>query len=275
MSLWLTDPGLRVVEESDRFFLEADEFEPLSQAAAVREAAARLLPRINGVGKLKSASFQDVGLGLVQEDDSGTVRKHAFLQLDAIRIRSRVSPVVIRVGRRAGRTIGSRRAGVRCMGSCGGFPPEQAASPGAVGRPSRPHQSVEGVGACPRIGHDDRLRRATTVSSRPERSSDLGRRRATRRLPPLPGGTRHSWRVERYAAGPARPRTLAAPAGLLGRADVERLRRVRARSGGCACARRRWRSCARRDTSLPQRSCARVVNEVSDAVVGLGPSSSC
>jgi hypothetical protein len=98
MSLWLTDPGLRVVEESDRFFLEADEFEPLSQAAAVREAAARLLPRINGVGKLKSASFQDVGLGLVQEDDSGTVRKHAFLRLDAIRIRSRVSPVVIRVG---------------------------------------------------------------------------------------------------------------------------------------------------------------------------------
>jgi hypothetical protein len=50
MSLWLTDPGLRVVEESDRFFLEADEFEPLSQAAAVREAAARLLPRINASG---------------------------------------------------------------------------------------------------------------------------------------------------------------------------------------------------------------------------------
>jgi hypothetical protein len=85
------------------------------------------------------------------------------------------------------------------------------------------------------------------------------------------GGTRHSWRVERYRRDRPAPETLAASAGLSVAPTSSGCDASRARSGGCACARRRWRSCARRDTSLPQRSLARVINEVSDAVVGLGP----
>jgi hypothetical protein len=275
MSLWLTDPGLRVVEESDRFSLEADEFEPLSQAAAVREAAARLLPRINGVGKLKSASFQDVGLGLVQEDDSGTVRKHAFLQLDAIRIRSRVSPVVIRVGdEQAGPSVPGAQESDAWVRAAASHPNKQRAL-ALWGGPHDPTslwkvwELVRESGMT--IDSDERRRFRPALNDRAISGEDA-RHDVSRRYPADPDtpGVLSDTRRDRPA-----PETLAAPAGLLGRADVERLRRVRARSGGCACARRRWRSCARRDTSLPQRSCARVVNEVSDAVVGLGPSSSC
>jgi hypothetical protein len=60
---WFTAPELRVVERDGHFLLEADQFDDLNESAAVHAAARELLPRINGVAKLKNGSFRYVAVG--------------------------------------------------------------------------------------------------------------------------------------------------------------------------------------------------------------------
>jgi hypothetical protein len=98
LSKWLTDPAFEVVAEDGHFFLEANEFEALSGAAAVHDAAVRRLPLINGIGKLKSSSFQDVATGPIRERQSGAIHHHVVVKPATAVLRSRVDAVVIRGG---------------------------------------------------------------------------------------------------------------------------------------------------------------------------------
>lgn len=65
----LTAPELRVIEEEGRYLLEAEQFETLTEGAAVHAAAKALLPRINGIAKLMHRSFKDVDVGPIREQN--------------------------------------------------------------------------------------------------------------------------------------------------------------------------------------------------------------
>jgi len=82
-----------------QYLLEAQQFEPLGEAAAVHAAARDLLPLINGVAKLKDPSFQDVDVGSVRElDETGETRQHVVLLPATVEVRSKVSAVLVKVG---------------------------------------------------------------------------------------------------------------------------------------------------------------------------------
>jgi len=56
----ITSPAIRVVKDGGDFFLESATFERLDGTIEVLEEAQRLLPRLNGAGKLKRRGFRDV-----------------------------------------------------------------------------------------------------------------------------------------------------------------------------------------------------------------------
>lgn len=97
---WFTAPELRVVEQDGHFLLEAEQFDDLHESAAVHAAARELLPRINGVAKLKNGSFRDVAVGsAVRElDEEGLQRQHAVVLAGTVELRSKVNAVLVRVG---------------------------------------------------------------------------------------------------------------------------------------------------------------------------------
>jgi hypothetical protein len=95
----LSAPSLRVLESEGHYLLEAEQFESLEEAAAVHTTARALLPRINGVGKLKNRGFRAVDVGRVHElSGQGDRRQHVFLQVDSAILRSKVSAVLIKQG---------------------------------------------------------------------------------------------------------------------------------------------------------------------------------
>jgi hypothetical protein len=95
----LTALDIRVVEDNGTYYLEAAEFEELTDGAAVYRAAVDLLPLVNGVGKLHSSSFEDVGVGHVREvGDDGTSRRHTVVLAETAHLRTRVNAVIIRPG---------------------------------------------------------------------------------------------------------------------------------------------------------------------------------
>jgi hypothetical protein len=97
---WFTAPELRVVEEDGHFLLETEKFDGLHKSSEVHAVARELLPRINGVAKLKDGSFRDVVVGaIVRElDEEGTERQHAVVLAGTIEARSKLSAVLVRVG---------------------------------------------------------------------------------------------------------------------------------------------------------------------------------
>jgi hypothetical protein len=95
----LTAHDLEVIEDDGTYYLEAAEFEGLTDGAAVHRASVDLLPLVNGVGKLHSSSFEDVGVGHVRElGDDGTSRHHTVVVADTAHLRTRVDAVIIRPG---------------------------------------------------------------------------------------------------------------------------------------------------------------------------------
>ncbi len=95
----LTAPELRVIEEDGRYLLEAEQFEALTESAAVHAAALALLPLINGVAKLRHRSFRDVGTGPIRElDEDGKTRHHVVLGAATLEARSKVSALAIKLG---------------------------------------------------------------------------------------------------------------------------------------------------------------------------------
>jgi hypothetical protein len=95
----LTDPKLRVVEEDGRYLLEAEPFEALTQAAEVHAAAKALLPRINGMAKLRQRTFHDVDVGPIREyDDQGKTAHHVVVEAATVQLRTKVDAVVVKAG---------------------------------------------------------------------------------------------------------------------------------------------------------------------------------
>lgn len=95
----LTDPKLRVVEKEDRYLLEAEQFEALTQAADVHTAAKALLPRINGVARLRQRSSHDVDVGPIREyDDQGKTAHHVVVEAATVQLRTKVGAVVVKAG---------------------------------------------------------------------------------------------------------------------------------------------------------------------------------
>ncbi len=80
--------------------LEAEQFDDLHESAAVHAAARELLPRINGVAKLKNGSFRDVAVGATvrEVDEERIQRQHAVVLVGTAEARSKVSAVVVRTG---------------------------------------------------------------------------------------------------------------------------------------------------------------------------------
>jgi hypothetical protein len=96
---FFTAPALRVIEQDGTFLLEAEQFEVLTESAAVHAAAVTLLPIINGVAKLKSPSFRPVEVGSIRElRGDGTTNQHVVVLAGTIELRSTVSAVVIKSG---------------------------------------------------------------------------------------------------------------------------------------------------------------------------------
>jgi hypothetical protein len=95
----LTAPELRVIEEEGRYLLEAEQFETLTEGAAVHAAAKALLPRINGIAKLRQRSFNDVDVGPIREqDDQGKTAHHVVVTATTVELRTRVDAVIIKAG---------------------------------------------------------------------------------------------------------------------------------------------------------------------------------
>jgi hypothetical protein len=97
---WFTVPELRVVEQEGHFLLEAEQFDDLHESAAVHSAARELLPRINGVAKLKIGSFRDVAVGaaVIELDEEGLERQHVVLLVGTVEARAKASGVLLKVG---------------------------------------------------------------------------------------------------------------------------------------------------------------------------------
>jgi hypothetical protein len=77
----ITSPDLRVVEEGADFFLESVTFDRIDGSVDVLEEAQRLLPRLNGAGKLKRHGFRDVDVDghLIEFPTGGGDRKELLL----------------------------------------------------------------------------------------------------------------------------------------------------------------------------------------------------
>lgn len=97
---WFTAPELRVVEQDGHFLLEAEQFDDLHESAAVHAAARELLPRINGVAKLKNGSFRDVAVGaaVLELDEEGLERQHTVVLAGTVEARAKASGVLVKVG---------------------------------------------------------------------------------------------------------------------------------------------------------------------------------
>lgn len=92
-----TAPDLRVVEQDGRYFLEAEQFEALTESGAVHASALALLPRINGAAKLKHRKFRDVALrGHIREVDEDGMRQHAIATPATVEVRANVpTPAIL------------------------------------------------------------------------------------------------------------------------------------------------------------------------------------
>jgi hypothetical protein len=73
---------IHVVEDGGNFFLEAEEFEELSDAGAVEAASGKLITNINGVARLEDPSRRNVTMGSVHEVTPEGVRT-AYVTLKA------------------------------------------------------------------------------------------------------------------------------------------------------------------------------------------------
>jgi hypothetical protein len=94
-----TAPELRVVEDDGRYFLEAKQFETLTEGQAVDAAARELLPRIIGIAKLSDRSFRSVETGGIRERDTeGKTRHHLVIHASTMQIRSKVGALVVKAG---------------------------------------------------------------------------------------------------------------------------------------------------------------------------------
>ncbi len=96
---WFTLQSSAWSNKTGTSFFEAKQFDDLHESA-VHGAARELLPRINGVAKLKNGSFRHVAVGAtVRElDEEGVGRQHAVVLAGTVELRSRVGAVVVRVG---------------------------------------------------------------------------------------------------------------------------------------------------------------------------------
>lgn len=92
----ITSPDLRVVKEGADFFLESATLERLGGSVEVFEEAQRLLPQLNGAGKLKRRAFRDVDVDvhLIEFPADGGERKEIVLG-GSITPRARVTHVVV------------------------------------------------------------------------------------------------------------------------------------------------------------------------------------
>jgi hypothetical protein len=95
-----TNPAFRVVEVDGSYFLEASAFEALGTGPEVHAAARRLVTRINGIARLRNASFRAVEIGAhVKEDpDDGDPRQHAVILASAVEVRAKVGAVIVKTG---------------------------------------------------------------------------------------------------------------------------------------------------------------------------------
>jgi hypothetical protein len=66
--MFTTQAG-RVVEDRDRFYLEADEFEDQNHRSTVRRSAVKLLNRINGAMSVLHPGYRNVELGPLHEQN--------------------------------------------------------------------------------------------------------------------------------------------------------------------------------------------------------------
>jgi len=95
----LTAPELRVIGQDGRYLLEAEQFEALTESAAVHAAALALLPLINGAGKLKHRSFRDIDVGPIRElDEEGNTRQHVVVLAATVEARAKASAVLVNLG---------------------------------------------------------------------------------------------------------------------------------------------------------------------------------
>lgn len=88
----VTSPTLRVVKSGAEFILESATFESLEETVPVLAEAQRLLPLLNGIGKLKRTAFRDVDVdGCVYEhpSDGDERRQHAIVQMETLQVRVR------------------------------------------------------------------------------------------------------------------------------------------------------------------------------------------
>jgi hypothetical protein len=78
---WFTNPDLRVVEESDGYYLRSDRFEAYEKAGQVRALAQDMLERLVGAAKLERSNFRPIKQGsIVRKDDDGRMDRHVFLE---------------------------------------------------------------------------------------------------------------------------------------------------------------------------------------------------
>lgn len=87
---WFKSPELKVVKESDGYYLHSNHFDSAKDANEVRILAEKLTENMVGAAKLLRPDFQPVKLGSVdRENDSGGKNIHIFVS-DTINVRSKV-----------------------------------------------------------------------------------------------------------------------------------------------------------------------------------------
>ncbi len=64
-------PELRIIKEGRDYFLQSEDFRPLSDAHDVYKCAQKMLPFINGAARLHSVGFKQIGI----ERDRPTQRR--------------------------------------------------------------------------------------------------------------------------------------------------------------------------------------------------------
>jgi hypothetical protein len=83
-------PELRIIKEDRDYFLQSEDFRPLSDARDVYKCAQKMLPFINGAARLHSVGFKQIAIDvIVQLNEDGTRSSTGFLTA-TIEVRSSV-----------------------------------------------------------------------------------------------------------------------------------------------------------------------------------------